>query len=306
MDFSDGMERLKMALHQNLEWFVIQIPNFILGILIVIIGLLITRWITRIFRKTVSHRSKDPLMINFLTKSLRVGLIILVLMFALNIAGMGNVAAGLLTAAGASAVIIGFAFKDIGENFISGVILSFNRPFDVNDTVQVGDIFGKVKSMEFRYTKIKTFDGKDVYIPNSDIIKKAVYNYTEDGYARMDFVVGMAYEDDLTEGFKLLTQAIKSVDGVVDNDTHESFVTVDELTGSTVKVRVYFWVHTLEYRRQSHQIKSDVVSIVKETIINNGMSIPADIREHRLYGSQKSIPIDILNTQKFLDSAPKS
>lgn len=118
-------------------------------------------------------------MTNFLIKAIKTVFVIIVIMFGLKVAGLDGIATGVLTAAGASAVILGFAFKDIGENFISGIILSFNRPFNVNDTVSIGDIFGRVKSMEFRYTKLKTFDGKDVYIPNSDVIKKPVFNFTD-------------------------------------------------------------------------------------------------------------------------------
>ncbi|WP_018617113.1 mechanosensitive ion channel domain-containing protein [Segetibacter koreensis] len=86
-------------------------------------------------------------MSGFLEKAIKLVLLIAVFLLALNIAGLSSIAAAIMATAGASALVIGFAFKDIAENFLAGTILAFNRPFHVNDTVQVENVFGKVKSM---------------------------------------------------------------------------------------------------------------------------------------------------------------
>ncbi len=293
MEPHSSFEKLKTSFLLTWNNLIAQVPNILAAVVIVALGILLSNLISKLFQKAVARRTHDPLMTNFLTKAVKTCLSLIVILFALNIAGLGGIAAGLLTAAGASAIVIGFAFKDIGENFISGVILSFNRPFNVNDTVGIGTIFGKIKSMEFRYTKLKTFDGRDVYIPNSDIIKNAVFNYTEDGFLRMDFVVGIAYEEVIEEAEALILSTLRSTDGVVEDDEHENFVVAEELAASTVNLRVYFWVKTIEYRKQSLKIKSDVVSNVKDAIVKNGMNMPADIQEIKLYGSQTSIPVVI-------------
>lgn len=292
---NESISKLEVTLLDYWNDFVSQVPKILLAILIVIVGFLISRFISNFFRKTIATRTNDVLMTNFLTKTLRLGLILFAVMFSLKIAGLQGIATGLLTAAGASAVIIGFAFRDIGENFISGVILSFSRPFDVNDTIKVDDIFGKVKALEFRYTKLKTFDGRDVYIPNSDIIKKAVYNYTEDGYYRLDFNVGIDYDDSIDLAKEVILQAVVHTEGVINTDEHSCFVTVDSLGTSTVNMKVLFWTKTMDYKRGAHEIKSDIVKNVKNTIIENGLNMPADITEIKLYGSQTSIPVTIKN-----------
>jgi small-conductance mechanosensitive channel len=297
------MESIKIfenSLEAYWNEFVASVPKIILAIIIVVIGFLLANVISGFFKKTVLSRTQDPLMINFLSKTIKLGIIISVLMWALHIAGLGGVAAGLLTAAGASAVIIGFAFKDVGENFISGIILSFNRPFNVDDTVMVDNIFGKIKALEFRYTKLKTFDGRDVYIPNSDIIKKAVYNYTEDGYFRLDFMVGIDYEDDIDLAKKVILEAVNTSEGVIETSDHESIVAVDSLGVSTVNLKVLFWTETKEYRKRAIEVKSSVVKNVKQVIMENGLNMPADITEIKLYGSQTSIPVtvDYINKEK--------
>ncbi len=290
---NDALNKIVVAIEQHWDNFLLQVPSILLAILIIALGFLLTQYLVKLTQQTLNRKVTDPLMTNFITKTVKVILGIFVIVFGLRIAGLEVIVAGLLTAAGASAIVIGFAFKDIGENFISGVILSYNRPFDVNDTVSIGDIFGKVKTMEFRYTKLKTFDGRDVYIPNSDVIKKPVFNYTEDGYFRLDFMIGIAYEDNFDEAEKLILATVRKCSGVIENPTHETFVALEELATSTVNLRVYFWVETTEYRKEALKIQSDVMAAVKTAIEENGFSMPADIQEIKLYGSQKSIPVRI-------------
>ena len=291
METNSFLEKVKTAFLNNWTELVKHVPDIVMGILIITAGIIASNFLSGLFRKTIERKAHDPLMTHFLAKAFKVALIILVIMFALNVAGLSGVATGILTAAGASALIFGFAFKDLGENFLAGVILSFNRPFNLDDSIKIDDILGKVKAMEFRYTKLKTFDGRDVYIPNSDIIKKAVYNYTEDGFFRLEFVVGIAYEDRHFEAQNLILQTVRNSPGVVEDENHEAFVILDELAASTVNLKVYFWVKTIEFRREALMKRSDVIANVKEAILTNGMHLPADIHEIKLYDTQKTIPI---------------
>lgn len=273
--------------------FLDQVPSILLAIFIVAVGFLVSNKLANWGRKVIANRSHDPLMTNFLTKTIKLVLGTIVVMFALRVAGLGGIATGLLTAAGASAIVIGFAFKDIGENFISGIILSFNRPFNLNDTVEVGGVFGKVMAMEFRYTKLKTFDGRDVYIPNSDVVKKPVFNYTEDGFFRVEFMAGIAYEDNIDAARELILSTVRACDGVVENETHEVFVAVDELATSTVNLKIRFWVETKDYRKRSLEIRGRVITNVKEALEQNNFGLPGEVQEIKLYSGQGSIPISI-------------
>ena len=268
-----------------------QLPGIGIGILIVALGFLIAKWIGQFARKRIDARTHDPLMSKFLGQAIRYILVIFVIMIALRAAGMGGVATAILTAAGASAIVFGFAFKDIGENFIAGIILAFNRPFDVDDTVEIGEDFGKVKNLEFRYTKLKTFDGKDVYIPNSDVLRKPVTNYTEDGFFRWDFIIGVAYEDDIQGAKKTILDTLRKEPKVIEDEEHENFVIEDQLATSTVNLKVFFWVDTTDFRRMALITKGNVIRNVKEALIKDGYYLPADIQEIKLYGGEKGFPI---------------
>ncbi|SEA14767.1 mechanosensitive ion channel family protein [Bizionia paragorgiae] len=273
--------------------FTNQLPGIGMGILIVIIGTLIATWLGQFARKRIAFRTQDPLMSQFLSKALKYTLITIAIILALKAAGLGAIASGIFTAAGASAVVLGFAFKDIGQNFIAGIILAFSRPYDINDTVEIGENFGKVKALEFRYTKLKTFDGKDVYIPNSDVLTKPVTNYTEDGFFRWDFVVGIAYENNITEAKQIILETLKKEPNVITDADHQNFVVEDALDTSTVNLKVYFWVDTKDFRKMALTTKGSVIRSVKEALIAGDFYMPADIQEVKIYGAEKDFPIRI-------------
>lgn len=267
------------------------IPGIGLGILIIIIGSLISGLIGNFAKRRISVKTNDPLMSRFLGKAIKYTLIVLSMMLALRAAGLEAIATGIFTAAGASALVLGFAFKDIGQNFISGIILAFNRPFDVNDTVEIGENFGKVRALEFRYTKLKTFDGKDVYIPNSDVLTKPVTNYTEDGFYRWNFIIGIAYEDNIEGAKATVLEALRKEPNVIEDEEHENFVVEDELATSTVNLKVFFWVDTKDFRRMAMITKGNVVRAVKEALEDAGYYMPADIQEIKLYGGETEFPV---------------
>ena len=279
--------KLIQSFQDSWDSFVEQIPSLLAAILVITLGIFIANKLTDLSRKFIAGKSADPLMSNFLIKAIKTVFVIIVIMFGLKVAGLDGIATGVLTAAGACAVILGFAFKDIGENFISGIILSFNRPFNINDTVSIGDIFGKVKSMEFRYTKLKTFDGKDVYIPNSDVIKKPVFNFTEDGYFRMEFTVGIAYENDIDKAKKIILDTMNSHPLSLKDEDRESFVMTDELGVNSVNIKVFFWVAAEDYRRDALMIRSEMIDQVKINLLTNGISMPANIQELKWYNEKK-------------------
>lgn len=295
---SESAKTLTEAFENFYAEFIEQVPGISLGLVIIILGVLIGTLIGRFTTNRISARTKDPLTSRFLGKTVRFVLIVVAIMLGLRAAGLGGIATGILTAAGAGALVFGFAFRDIGENFIAGIILAFNRPFDINDTVEIKDNFGKVKGLEFRYTKLKTFDGKDVYIPNSDVVTEAVTNYTEDGFFRWNFIVGISYEDDIEQAKEIILKVIQETPETIEDDEHVNFVIEDELAASTVNLKVFFWVDTTDFRRFALTTKGKVVREVKEALTEAGFYLPADIREIKLYGQEKNFPVQLTKPPK--------
>ncbi len=278
--------------------FLASLPRVLLAIAIVVIGIIVAGWLTSLFQKQIRKKSHDQLMSNFLAKAIKLVLIVAIIMLALNTAGLSGIAAAIMATAGASAIVLGFAFKDIAENFLAGIILAFNRPFHIDDTVQIEDVFGKVRSMEFRYTKIATFDGRNVYIPNSDVLTKPVFNYTEDGFYRTDFIVGIAYENDIEKAKQIIQECMEAEPEIVKDEVHVNFVAEDELAASTVNLKIFFWVKTDDFRRGTLQTRGRLLQSVKTKLETNGFNLPADITELKFYDASKSFAVNAVLQQK--------
>ena len=286
--------KIQESLSNYYDYIIEVIPRIALGIFIVVVGVLIAQLITNFYRNKFLKKANDALMARFLAQAVKTILIIITIMLALEAAGLSNIATGILTAAGGAAIILGFAFQDIGKNFLAGIILAFNRPFNVNDTIQISDIFGKVKALNFRYTHIKTSDGRDIYIPNSDVLTKPVENYTADGFYRNEFIVGIGYEDNIESAKRLILEVIQSHPDVIQTDiNHENFVVETELAASTVNLKVFFWVNTVDYRVSSRILRGIIIKNVKEALSDAGFNLPADITELKLYGNEEDIPLKV-------------
>ena len=143
------------------------LPRIVLALIILVVFYYIAKYLSKLIKRRFLNADHDPLFVNFLSKTSKVILIIIGIIFAMQTMGLSGVAKGLLAGAGISAFIFGFAFKDIAENVLGGLILTFNRPFSLDDTIQIRDFTGHVKALNFRTTHIKTFDEKDVFLPNS-------------------------------------------------------------------------------------------------------------------------------------------
>ena len=273
--------------------FLLALPRILIAIILLVIVVYIASYIARLLKKKLSGEEHDPLFVRFISKITKTVVIICGIILAMQTLGLSGVAGGLLAGAGISAFIFGFAFKDIAENFLGGVILAFNRPFSLNDTIVIREFTGHVIALNFRTTHIKTFNEGDVFIPNAIVIKEPVTNLTRDGKIRLNFVVGIAYEDNITDAIAAILEVLESVADV--KKDIKPFAVVEELSVSTVNLKVFFWANTFDYRKGVLQIKSEVITKTKETLEAKGFSLPADIQEIKLYDKKEPLPINILN-----------
>ncbi|MBK8196272.1 MAG: mechanosensitive ion channel [Lewinellaceae bacterium] len=214
-------------IHDYYDSFVALLPKLFIALILFAVLLLLARSSRRFSQRRLTARMDDPLLARFIARLIGTLIIILAILVSLQIVGLGGMAVGLLSTAGLGAFIIGFAFKDIGENFLAGIVLAFNRPFRVGDTVELSGIKGTVVTLNLRDTQIKTFDGKDIYIPNAMVVKNPVVNYTIDGFLRLDFTVGLDYGSDYTRAMQVMLDTVNSVPGVLKGEKAPSFAITD-------------------------------------------------------------------------------
>ncbi len=270
------------------ELFLLSIPKIAIAILIVCAFTLIGVLISKFWRRRLSDKEVDNrLVVNYVIKVVRFLIILAGLILALHTVGFSGIAGGLLAGAGVGAIILGFAFKEIGENFIAGVILVFDRPFSVGDIVTINNNMGKVVNLLFRSLHIKTLDGKDVYIPNSKAINSELYNHTKDGFLRHEFIIGIDYNDDIELAKKVALIAVNQNPKVLKNE--KSQVLVDSFGTNAVNLKVLFWVLTKDYKVSANAIKSEVMRDVKNMLQANDIGLPANIQEVKMYNKKEPI-----------------
>lgn len=240
-------------------------PRLLISILVIVITWVISRLIRNFTDNRLRTRMEDPLLASFLATLVR-GIIIFVgLVFAFRTMGLSNLTNGLMAGAGVGAIIIGFALRDLGENFLAGILMAFKRPFRVGDFVETNNIRGRVVHMSIRDTQLKTPDGKDVFMPNASIIKNPLTNFTIDGYLRIDFQVGIPAGSNYEEQLKLIEAAVNKTAGVIlrrrKTTTH-----VTAILPGRLDVMVSFWIDTFRSRETLEQIRSNVIANVQRAM----------------------------------------
>ena len=275
MNIINDLKDQMLNYYDNLIVF---LPKFVIGLLLSFILFKILKIFERRFHKYLDARTEAKLMVNFFDGLIHVTITIISIFLFLFVIGQTGLASGILGAATISSVVIGFAFKDIAENFLAGVIMAFSRPFRIGDYVSTGTVEGNIVDMSMRETHLKTSDGKDVYVPNGQIIKNPLYNYTIDGYLRGNFTVGVAYDSDIEAVRKTILDVVRSVPGVLLEDklprTH-----VTKLNTNTVDIEVHYWVNTFDKRYSGLEVKSQAQAQILKTLTEAKVGMPATIIE---------------------------
>ncbi|MBC5992269.1 mechanosensitive ion channel family protein [Pontibacter cellulosilyticus] len=295
-EFSNATSDLVRVVNEYWEKFIFLLPNILIALLIFFVFLWLASKVRAIMQSRLNSKSKDQITADYLALISKWIVLIVGILLVLQTLGLSAVAGGILAGAGVSALVIGFAFKDIAENFLAGLILAFNRPFELGDSIEVTEIVGKVKALNLRTTHIRTFDSRDVFIPNGTILTSNVVNLTANGLIRSDFVVGIDYNDNIQDAIDLIERIAKSVEGVLQKDP--PYATVDELGVSTVNIKVFFWAETDDYKKGLVLLKGRVMQEVTKALLGNGFGLPADIQELKLYDYQKTLPVELVNGPK--------
>ena len=264
----------------TVDWAEVQnwLILFAISLGTLLLFLFLSRKSRTFLKRRLTKKMDDDLLANFLAGIFASLVFVAGLMIILRIIGLTGVVSGILAGAGISAFIIGFALKDIGENFLAGILLAFKRPFKIGDIVDVGGIRGQVLSLNLRDTQIKTLDGKDVFIPNSILIKNPLVNFTIDGFLRYDFIVGLDYGSDYFGAIKVIDLALRGIPGILE-EKKKVTVRVNELAESTLNIEINFWVDTLDNTIADQDIKSTALLSVLIALEKAGFNLPAKIIE---------------------------
>lgn len=272
----------------NEFWHVILafIPKLFVAAVIFLIFYIIGYFLRRLFRRKLINKLKSSIVATFTGEVLFWIAIMVGLLAAAGALGFKNIAGSLLAGAGISALIFGFAFKDILENFLAGFIIAVQKPFKVGDIIEVQSFKGPVRALELRSTQMRLADGRDIWIPNALIVKGVLTNYTRDGLLRHEFVVTLSMTSDIEKARNLILDFIDTMPNVLKKPTAN--VLVDEITSGGVKIRILFWINQgsptakADPEARGESIKSSVIRGTKDILMNNDFDLtPSTVIEQK-------------------------
>lgn len=278
------MEKLQETFQVIILKLEANLPSVLFASIFLIAGFFVANKIKSIIKRKILPTSENALTTIFVSQFVSISIKILCIIIFLRILGFSDLTSNILAGAGILTFIVGFAFKDIGENFLAGILLAFKSPFKINDLIETENIIGYVVDLTIRETRIKTLDGKDVFIPNGQIIKNPLFNYTIDGFLRYEFIIGLDYESNTKEAINLILETVKKIEGVI-NESKQPIVVIDEFAASTINLKVMFWIDTFKSTSKTYHsgIKTEVMQQVLQELMKGGFSLPSDIVEIKQY-----------------------
>ncbi len=250
-------------------------PLAILVVAIVLATWLFARLVGMLARRFFAGRIASTLLFNLVVRAFSIPVFLLGLYIVLQVAGLTRLAITVLGGTGLIGIIIGFAFRDIAENFLASLLLSVRNPFSSGDLIEVAGHTGIVQNLNTRSTVLLTLDGNHVQIPNATVYKSTIKNYSSIPSRRAEFVVGIAYDLSATQAQALIADVLEEHPAVL--DAPEPLVLVDELGAATVNLRVTYWFDSTTY--SPAKINSALMRLTKNRLLKNGIELPDAARE---------------------------
>jgi len=210
----------------------------------------------------------DQLVARLLGRFVAFGIFAVGFIYALNQIGVSI--APLLGVLGLAGLALAFAFQDILENLIAGILMSLRRPITTGDQVSTGGFSGTVEDISLRAVEMKTYAGERVFIPNATVWKEPIVNHTLLGTRRTTLEVGVNYDSDLEQATSVILAAVRSVGGVKNEPGPEAFVY--GFGTSSIDIAARFW-HDAQ-RSVEWRVRDAAAKAIKAALDDAGIGIP--------------------------------
>lgn len=255
--------------------FLHRTPLLVAAMIVVILTWVVVRIATSLLHRMLSQRKrlkrgiKDLFVQIFSVMVWTVGFVV-----AAVIAFPGVTAGKVLAALGLTSIALGFAFKDIIENFLAGILILWRFPFDPGDFVRWSDIEGQIEEITVRMTLIRKTDGELVVLPNATLLKDPVYVLTDRDVRRVTFECGIAYGEGVDEGRSVIQAAVNGCESVRKDQPIQVFAR--EFGDSSINFEVTWWTGALPL--DIRKSRDEVIAAVKAGLDNAGIEIPFPYR----------------------------
>ncbi|MGO2290883.1 MAG: mechanosensitive ion channel family protein [Pseudoalteromonas sp.] len=258
------------------------LPALLLGVVVIIGCYFLARPLSKIIIKPLGYMSESHLLNLVARRFVSILIIFFGIYIFLRLVGLTQFAVAVMSGTGLLGLILGFAFRDIAENFISSMLLSVQRPFKIDDVIEVNNHLGVVKKVTARATTLVDFDGNHIQIPNATVYKNVIKNLTANPKMRGHFVLGVGFDNDVRAVQNRALEIIKAQSAIIDDPAPQ--VLVDNLGAATINLTIYFWVNSEQH--STIKVASQLMRTLVTDFIEQGISMPDDARERILLNSQ--------------------
>lgn len=247
-----------------------RLPYLLVGMLVFVLFWLLGKLLRKIINQVaVKSHAIDDMLANLISRIVSTLVSIFGFLAACVVIFPSFKPGDILAGLGITSVAIGFAFKDILQNFFAGLLLLWRRPFRVGDQIRVKDFEGTVEEINMRSTRLKTYDGERAILPNGDVYTSSVLVRTAYDKRRLR-VVGIGYPDSIEEARRVIHALLARTEGVLNDPSPWVYVT--ELAGSSVNLTVYFWVES--HQANALRVSDRVVTGIKLALDEAGIDMP--------------------------------
>lgn len=251
------------------------LPFAVFGGVILFLAWVAARLTARSLRAVLRTRMSANLLADVIARAAAVIVLLMGLYVVLRVSGLTRLALTLLGGTGLFGLVIGIAFRDITENFLSSIFLSLQRPFRAGDLVEINGVQGLVQRLNIRSTVLMTLTGNHVQIPNSIVYKSMLFNFTSNPNRREDFTIAIGIGDSVSAAQQAILKVLEDHPAVLREP--EPWVLVENISGGSTNLRVYFWLDGSQHSWL--KVRSSIIRLVKNALQDRKMLQAVDNRQ---------------------------
>ncbi len=274
MQIKSLVEILQGYINEGLE----QLPTLLMALVVFVGFWMLSKGMAKLSRKFANKVVVDRSIRSLIETTTRVVVVGFGIFVTAAMIFPGLKAGDLIGVLGLSSVAIGFAFKDIFQNFFAGILILTTRPFKIGDQIERGDIEGTVENINIRFTTIAAYDGTKLIVPNSELYTNTVEVKTSSPRRRSTFAVGIGYDEDIEEARAIIHEQLAQCEGVLSEPEPEVYVT--SFGSSSIDFDVRYW--TRPRIAEVRKVEDRVATAIKYALDKAGIEIPYPYRSVEL------------------------
>ena len=242
------------------------VPSLVIALIMLVIGIFVSKLITKITGKALSRSNVDNAAKHFLVSLIKIILYVVVIVMVLSFLKVPM--SSILTVLGAAGLAVSLALQNCLSNLCGGFIILFSKPFSSGDIIEIDGSVGTVKTIGILYTRIMTFDGKTVFIPNGKVSEAKIVNYTDTPTRRIDLAFEISYDSDYDKARAAILEVISSHKLILKEPA--PVVRMGAHKESSVSIDTLVWVKNEDF----FTARYDILENVKKAFGENGVAIP--------------------------------